>query len=58
MLLLTACVSDPVVKVETPRLAAPPSGVIDDLEARCKVKKDESACRWVIQLEKHYRKIN
>lgn len=48
----------PVMKVATPKLAAPSMGAIDDLEHRCKVKKEEATCRYIIQLEKHYEKLN
>ena len=57
-MLLGGCVSEPVVKVTTPRLAAPPVSTIDALEHKCKVQKDAGTCRYIIQLEKHYEKLN
>lgn len=51
--LLTACASVPATSVK-PTLSAPPSSVVDALDAVG--RRDASAGAWVVELSRFYRK--
>lgn len=54
VLLLSSC--SPTVKYLCPPLAPPPSKTIDALETAG--KRDPSSAAWVVQLDKHFQKLD
>lgn len=44
-----------VVKIECPQLSPPPDTVIDAL---AEVKTDPGAGQWIVDLERHYQKLD
>lgn len=54
MLLLSGCVSAPVA-VECPELETLPESVVDALSEAAREHRD--AARWVVDLERHYVKL-
>lgn len=47
-----------MTQVIVPELASPPPKAIDALEETCKVKKDDATCKWIVDLDKHYQKLD
>jgi hypothetical protein len=47
-----------VTQVIVPDLAAPPPKAISALERTCKVQKDSATCKWIVDLDKHYQKLD
>lgn len=41
-----------------PHLNAPSQGAIDALEDQCKKKRDTATCKWIVDLDKHYQKLD
>ncbi len=58
MMLLAGCASVPQAVVIVPKLESPPHGSISALETQCKVRKDTATCKWIVDLSKHYDKLD
>ena len=56
--LLAGCASGQQIVVMVPHLNAPPPGAITALEAQCKTKRDTATCGYIVDLDKHYEKLD
>jgi len=58
MMLLQGCASVAPTRVLVPELSPIPPRAITALENTCKVQKDSATCKWIVDLSKHYDKLD